>query len=325
MKNWIQTIGALLRKTLLSVFVITDDVPFSLNEFYRRTVESRHRILIYALIGGFWCLCLLGVVKTIPNISKSHTTFNVHAETDRVSVYTSANKNLVWWVQGATVFLSCSSDPKDAEPVRFSGRLVFGNNVDVDVRSWKGRMMSISVHGDHSDVPVLEAFKSNDEMVFDAFDCVDIKIDDLEGAKQKGQTFVFPVSGDISIGGEISFRKNDGYLLKSGQVNILDKGLLVDHYYSVGPFELNTGDKFKVKGNSVDSVGFISLNEDDMMVVYRAKGQYGLVQRYMSEDYEISNSIWTRLYHDQTLVYLWVCVLVFFALIKVFIRFLIED
>ncbi len=317
-------VQSFVRKFLLSIFVVTDDLQFTINDFHDRSINSKNYKLIYVAIALFWCLCIFACVKTLPNLTKAYTTFNITAKTELVYFKLQEHSNVVWWIEDVEMMHSCSSHSEGQTSFKYSGRLIFKKDTAITIKRLANDSALITVRGKRK-APILEAWENEDEMSFEAIECLDIRIDKIRQRRQNGQTFVFPISGEIVAGGDISFRKNDGYLLESGRVYILDKGILIKHFYSVGPFELNTGDKFIIENSIVDSSGFVSINSEPLMtVVYNAQGSKGLIQRYMSENYEISNSIWSRLYHDQTLVYLWACVLLVYSAIKVFIRFQIE-
>jgi len=287
-----------------------------------------HSYFIYALILLF--ISLFFIVTCGPLISKiifnKPTTFNVSAVTEEVKVVTRKIPMSRWPVTNINLSRNCSEEgAKSVLQHKFTGSISINDSVQITFTRIVFGDLKVTLFNSNN-MSVGDLYDEEDEHVASLASCAFFYVTKLSERFASGETIVLPISGDISVGSDVRFLTHDKLpVLRKGEVTILDRSFIIGENYSVGPFVLGTGDTFEVQDSNVSSQGFISLNEDAAIkLVFRAKGARGVIKRYQSEDYEIKNSYWSKLYNDEALSLAWVLIFILFNIIRVYLRFLVN-
>lgn len=286
-----------------------------------------HKNILYFLIVLF--ISLLFSIAFGPYVSQKllnkPTTFNVSAQTEEVKVVTHNIPMSRWPVRGADISRSCPEEEKDVEHLKFTGSLSINPSVYLTLTRVAFGDLKVTLYSSE-DKSVGDLYNEEDEYVNSLTSCAFFYIRKIAERTGKGDTIVLPVTGDISVGSEIRFLTQSSMpVLRAGQVTILDRSFVTGENYSVGPFSLETGDNFTVHNSTVSSQGFILINENAAInLVFRAKGFRGVINRYQSEDYELRNSYWSKLYHDESLSLAWILIIVLFNVIRIYLRYLVN-
>ena len=322
-----------LRKTLRTIgffIFFAGDSDRSKKEL-NKVLDKRqfHSYLVYSLVLLF--VSLLFIITSGPFISqklfKKPTTFNVSAVTEEVKVFTHKIPMSKWPVQNVDVSRDCPDEDvsEKNQHQKFSGSISVNPSIQITFTRIAFGDLKVTLYSNENK-SVGDLYDEEDEHVSSLTNCSFFYITKLAERSASGNTIVLPISGDISAGSDIRFlTQNKMPVLKEGEVTILDRSFIIGENYSVGPYALGTGDTFEVQDSSVSSQGFISINEDAAIkLVFRAKGLKGIIKRYQSEDYEIRNSYWSKLYHDEALSLAWVLIFILFNIIRVYLRFLVN-
>jgi len=300
-----------------------------------------HRYFIYFLILLFFGLLAAVILGPFAyqTILKNFTTFNVSASTEEVEVMTS-DVPMSWWPVTDIELSKTCPDEGDIQYEQFTGSIKINSSVkiiftriaygDLRVAMYRNSSEYIDRPDDENDGKeknsVGELYDDEDEYNGSLTNCAFFNIKNIVESAKSGKTVVFPVTGKIAAGKEIRFlTQNKVPVLRKGKVTILDRTFVVGENYSVGPFELEMGDGFEIQSPSVPSQGFVLVNEEPAInLVFRAEGLRGVVKRYQSEDYELRNSYWSKLYNDKVLYLSWALIIVLFNIIRVYLRFLVN-
>jgi len=331
MKNIIHSIldgiPSLLRVIAFFIF-FAGDSDRSKNELNKVLNDSwLHKYLLYLLILVF--LSLLGAITFGPYVSQKilakPTTFNVSAVTEEVKVVTHKTPMSRWPLKNIEISRDCPEDEGDIKYLDFSGSLNINPSVYLTLTRVAFGDLKVTLYS-NNDNAVGELYDNEDEFVLSLTSCAFFYIRKINERTSRGETIVLPVTGDISAGSEIRFLTQSSMpILREGQVTILDRSFMTDENYSVGPFSLEAGDTFKVHNSKVSSQGFVLVNENAAInLTFRAKGLRGVIKRYQSEDYELRNSYWSKLYHDESLSLAWILIIVLFNIIRIYLRYLVN-
>jgi len=290
-------------------------------------LKTKHCNFIYFLIALF--ICLVITASFGPFISKKlfnkTTTFNVSAITEEVNVVTPEIPISMWPVKNVLLSKSCPDESKKVKYVNFNGSFSINSNVEITFNRIAFGELTVSLFN-NKNTSVGDLYDEEDEFISSLTHCAFFHIRNIPKRTLAGETIVLPISGDVSVGNKIRFlTHNKTPILRSGQVTILDRSLFIGDYYSLGPFTLEAGDSFNVQETTVPSQGFVSINEDAAMnLVYKAEGFGGVIKRYQSEDYDLENSYWSKLYHDEALSLLWILIIILFNIIRIYLRYLVN-
>lgn len=299
------------------VTAISNDQPLDSKKIKDSLGKLWHLIPFTLLIVFLVLLILYSLYGTF----RKATTFNVSAITEEVSIETHKEPMSPWPVKDIQLSKSCPDEPADLKMEKFTGTIKLRAETVVTLTRIAEGDLSVKLLGKNQQ-PTGELFDLEDESVGLLSDCAFFKIDNIDARSKQGETIVLPVTGDITAGRDIRFLTNyKTPVLLSGNVTILDKTLLVNENYSVGPFELELGDTFVIKKPEVVSRGFVRVNaEPAINLVFRAKGERALIKRYQSESFELVNSIWSKLYQDKALSIAWVLVVLLLGAIRIHLR-----
>lgn len=285
-----------------------------------------HRGVIYILIMLFIGLFL--VVSLGPfvsqNLSRYPTTFNVSAVTEAVNITTHDVPMSRWPVNNVKLSVDCPDDKESVKYQKFTGSISLNPSVHVSFTRIAFGTFSVAMYS--SNTSVGDLFDEEDEYIESLTNCAFFHISNIKELAESGKTIVLPITGDITVGNKIRFlTQNKTPVLRKGQITILDRTFIIGENYSVAPFKLEAGDSFEIKQPTVPSQGFVLINEKPAInLVYRAKGFKGIIKRYQSEDYELRNSYWSKLYHDEILSLSWISIIVLFNVIRIYLRFLVN-
>jgi len=325
-----------LWRIMTSVFVIFDDVPDTLVSLFdgEKKVDSyllkkqKIILMIRNVVIACWVGILIVVLYSAIYIKTRSTFYVVSANVEQVTVSPYQDKDdpnkkqeyPVFKFSNALLYSDCS---ESAEKV--SGTLYPDSNSYIEfIRIQKGELI-INIDSDSDSVggfihdPKNKQDKFEDgesEEIEKLTDCATVKI-----SMNENDSFVFPIKGDIRLGGDIKHGSEVVPILYSGKVSIIDKAYLSDVYYTVGPFDLEMGDVFRVEDAILSSSGFVQVDEEKgINVIYSSKGSMGYIKKYQTENIEIKNGFWTKIYNDQSLIVLWFLALFAFASCKASIR-----
>lgn len=299
------------QKFLLGIFVATEEMPYSANEFVREAKKSTKHKVIWVLAILFWAFLTGIVFISFLFFSNSNTLFNVVATTEKINV---SSFNQVhypnWLLKEATLYNDC-----DESSSKVSGLLKIDNDTAIEfLRLGTGNLQITLITEDKDSVGEVEGYA---ELLSD---CVVI-----EYKVKSNESFTMAIDGVVRIGGEIKESVTRTPILLDGRIHIADKAVLSQEYYLSEPYELTVGDMFSIKEQTVQSSGFVLVNESPgMKITYASKGSLGVIDRYKTESIGLKNSFWTKLYNDETVILLWVLLGAFYTTIKVSIRFCIE-
>jgi hypothetical protein len=308
----------------------SDRSKMELNE----ALSQRHlaRWFFYILIFGFlWLTLYVGFYTFLKHeYFEKPTTFSVHANTELVQVSTQQVPMSRWYLDSVLVAASCPEDEGEKlEFHRFTGSIQLNAGVKIKfVRVGQG-LLTVSLLKNNEDEPspsrVGELFDEEDDLYKELGDCAVLEYD-LGHKPEQIDSIVLPITGEIIAGREIRFTTQSKIpILLEGQVTILDRAIWTDENYNVGPYDLEPGDSFIVHDPIVASQGFVLVNDERAMtLVYRAQGLRGAIKRYQAEDYQIKNSFWSKLYHDDGLAITWIFILILFSFIRVYLRYLVN-
>ena len=327
--------GAIVIRTVGFLIFFAGDSDRS-KEKLRKVLDKEciHRFFIYSFILIFVGLLIVVTIVSFVNnnIIGSPTTFNVTAVTEEVQVVTSAKAPMSRWpVKDIELSRTCSTEEK-IPFLPFSGYIDINPSVQITFTRISHGALTVTMHTDEKGKTVGDLFDENDELDDDPLThCAIFRIKNTENTDKvkrftAGETIVLPITGEISAGNELRFlTQYKTPVLREGQVTILDRSFIVGENYSVGPFDLKTGDTFEIQNPAVPSQGFILVNEEPAIkLVFRAKGIKGIIKRYQAEDYVLRNSYWSKLYNDEALSLAWVFILVLFTIIRVYLRYLVN-
>lgn len=293
-----------------------------------------HRFFIYLFIVIFISLFITITIGPYinQNILKKPTTFNISAVTEEVMVVTEKIPMSAWPVKNIDLSRDCPDEKKDTE--KFSGSIHINPSVQITfTRRAFGDIKVTMFNNEGKNVG--ELYDVEDEHFGSLTDCAFFYISNIVGykksgepveRKESGETIVFPISGKITAGNEMHFLTQHAFpILREGQITILDRSFIIGENYSAGSFNLGTGDSFEIINPTVPSQGIVLINEEAAInLVFMAKGERGIIKRYKSEDYELKNSYWSKLYNDEALSLAWIFIIILFSIIRVYLRFLVN-
>ncbi|GHF94860.1 hypothetical protein [Thalassotalea marina] len=299
------------QKFLLGIFVATEEMPYTANQFVREANESAKHKAIWALAILFWAFLAGIFFISFLFFSNSNTLFNVVATTEKINV---SSFNQIhypnWLLKEATLYNDC-----DESSSKVSGLLKIYNDTSIEfLRLGTGNLQITLTTEDNDSVGEVEGYSEQ------LSDCVVVEYE-----VKSHESFTMAIDGVVKIGGEIKESVTRTPILLDGKISIADKAVLSQEYYLSEPYELTVGDMFSIKDQTVQSSGFVLVNESPgMKITYASKGTIGVVDRYKTESIGLKNSFWTKLYNDETVILLWVLLGAFYTTIKVSIRFCIE-
>ena len=325
-KYFQHTIGVALRTLGFFIF-FAGESDRSKKELHKVLDDkSLHQCFIYLLI-LFFVVLVLAVVFG-PFVSQrflSPTTFNVSAVTEEVKVVTPNVPMSSWPVSNATLSKSCPEEGA-TQNIQFTGSISIKPLVQITFTRIAFDKLVVMLFNENEKTSVGELYDSNDEYVGSLTSCAFFVINNISELVSSGKTIVFPITGKITAGNEIRFlTQTKNPVLREGKVTILDRSFVFGEHYSVGPFDLETGDSFEIRRHTVPSQGFVLINEKPAInLVYRAKAFRGVIKRYQSENFELRNSYWSKIYNDESLSLSWLLIAILFNVIRVYLRFLVN-
>lgn len=301
-------------KALLGIFLTNEDLPYTATEFRDRISLSRFKLFIHVLVGLFWLLLLYILFISARFLATPDTLYNVTANSEIVTIDSYQDSAFVpWRLESAKRYAACGSETSS-----MSGELRIARDTSMYIERVGSGPLWITLSSD-SLAPVGYLLTDSNERI-ELSDC-----EAFELAASNTQSYTLPIDGIMTVGGEVKEASVREPILHKGSVTISDKGALSRQYYQTDPYPLELGDKFFIKEPSVQSSGFIYIDENPgINITYNGKGDVGVIQRYKSEDIMLKNSIWTKLAHDESLIFLWLFLVAAFSFLKFIIRVNIE-
>ena len=303
-------------KLLLGIFVATEDINRPASEFVKKARGSDKVRVIWALASFFWISLICVIFVSVLFFKNSDTLFNVVASTEKVDItaYNNRDDEKNPYPDLLLENIKLYNDCDDVASV-VSGILVINKNSSIElVRVGTGKLFVTLNSDEEEPVGEIDGFSEG------LSDCVT-----LEFSPTSEMSFTIPIDGLVEIGGEVKESMVRMPILREGTIHIADKAVLSQEYYLAEPYDLTIGDKFSIDGQSVQSSGFVLIdNNPGMKITYASKGSVGVIERYKTEKITLKNSFWTKLYNDETVVILWLLFVALYTLIKVAIRFCIE-
>lgn len=320
-------------------YFVNHDVDYGNKKIYHEMEikKSIAWLMIIFLISTacFFLLLLYAITTTFMDSNES--TFNINAIVEELSLQTQAVPMSRWVFDEVELKLGCPIDSDERVDVikKFSGKMEIQPEVNIFfTRIAKGDLIIKLQSRLQNSVADLYDF-NNDFLNTQPRHCMFIYIRNVSDRSKQGKTIVLPLTGHIKLGKLMQFSEfSDVPILREGEVSILDKTILFNHHYVVGPFPLSLGDYLivdkaieKTSNNEIitPGQGFILVDYNPAIrVIYREIGHKATIKRFQSEDYDISNNAWSRLTHDKFLSNAWVIVIIWFMLNKILIKYLSE-
>jgi len=249
------------------------------------------------------------------------STYNISAITENISIQTSEGPMSNWPVKNIHLTNPCQEEPEEVTTIKFTGIIELNPGVKLEIQRIGKGVLTVGFNNKNRKSGTL--LDKEEEYFGELSNCAYFQIPDLTKRMGKGETIVLPLTGVITPGPEMKFlSQSEVPVLRSGMVSLLDKKVLSAENYTIGPFILELGDTFQLKQHAVASQGFVLIDDSPAIkLVYRAKGYDGVINRYQTGDFSINNSIWSRLYHDETISYIWIFFITLYGFTRLIIRY----
>ena len=312
-----------LLKLALGIFVATEEMPYSANEFVQKTQNSAKRRFIWFIVGLFWSMLVGIVIISLLFFKNNYTLFKVNATTEIVNVTPFVGVNYPnWHLDDATLYLGCEEEVDNV-----SGELVISDNADIEFRRIKNGLLEITLSppNDSPNDPRYCPPSSINVGTLLVKDRASQALCDCTGIvlkPSKTNSYTFPIDGLVEIGGGLKHSNSRTPILYRGRVHIADRTILSNEYYLSEPKELKLGDEFSIEGQTTQSSGLVFVDESPgMQVTYSGKGTVGIISSYKAEKIQMKNNFWTKLYNDETVILLWILLGALYTITKVVIRY----
>ncbi len=303
-----------LLKLLLGAFIASDEISISANQLVDRANDPLRRRLLLAVTITYWAIVIAIGLGTVSVIFWSKTLFNINSYSEYVLLETN-NQSVPIELSLKNVSTSLDCDESTTSltgTLALSGELeiIFtrqGNNdLQVSIIDYSGESSGTYVSLDGEEInlpPCIVLLFSNDQV-----------------------PLTFAIDGNIQLGAPLTKGNLNVPLLLSGSVAIADRGLISRDYYTATTHQLNAGDVLSISGKQGLESGVIRISSDPgMEVSYQAKGDRAIVSKYHSEEIHLNNSVWIKLVNDESLIVLWLLVIILFRLTKLFVRYALDD
>ncbi len=294
----------------ISIFIICEDVPDrlrNLGEEDDQTVKTNvRRILIL-----FWISAFLILIITVGYFYARPTVFNIIANVEKVSLSRYADQSLPdWRIDQAILHHDCGENSVEVS----GGHLYPDETAYIDFQRLQTGELTINLDSEESDSVGTFVSDSQESILLD--DCATLRL-----SVDQGKAYIFPLEGEIQLGGEIKEGSASLPILNSGSVTIIDRAFVSRVFYTVGPFELSRGDVFVIEDLVLRSSGFLQVDtEEGMYVTYSSKGKRGFIKKYKTEPVEIRNGLWTKFYNDPSLILLWFIGIAIYTITRTVLR-----
>jgi len=315
----------------ISVFIIFEDVPDGLSSLIDTNGQQQpekttnfitwlvnifnSKNIIYIAVILFWLTLISTLTATIFYFSSKEAVFMATANVEQLSILSQDRTFPKWKIKNATLYTDCE---KKVEGI--NGFLQINNKTYIELNRIQRKELIINLDNDNNHST--GTFTDSKGKIIKLKDCSTLVLQIKEN-----DSIVLPIEGEIKLGGEIKEATYEVPLLYSGEITIIDKTLISGDFYSVGPFELNMGDIFTTDSkNQERDMGFIYVgkdnagNEKGITASFSSKAKKGYIKKYRTENIEIKNGLWTKLYNDQSLIILWFVALFLFGIFKAVIR-----
>ncbi len=303
-----------LNKLIFGIFLTNEDVPYSTSEYRDKILHSRFKSVILPLVVLFWMFLFYLLYISFRFLTTPDTLYHVSATSETLAVAPYNGKSLMpLSLNKAKYYAGCFDDPI---PVSGVVSVTADTNVFFD-RVANGPLL-ITLSTDSLNSAGELQLTSGEISALSDCAVFELPVSDIND-------YTIAFDGKVTLGGELKEGSNRDPILHSGKVTISDKGAVSGQYYQTTPFNLERGDKLLIQHPSVQSSGFIYVNDNRaIQVIYNGKGSAGVIQRYKSENVVLKNTIWTKLSHDESIIFLWLFLVAAFTLLKFVIRIIIE-
>ena len=308
----------ILQKVLLSnlfilPFIVFDDVPDQLSGLGEQD-SSKFKKKIVNWIAAFWISVVLIIGFSIVYFFSQATTFTVSANVEKLSISQFPRQDYpVWRLNNVFLHSDC-----DESYDKVSGRLFLSHETFIELTKIQKNDLYIDLENDSSGSAGY--FLTDDGIRIALEDCSTIRVPVGES-----DSYVLPIEGIILIGGEIKESTAVTPVLYGGEISIIDKALLINEFYLIDPVKLEMGDIFVIDDLEVKSSGIVRVgNENGFSVNYSGRGKRGYIKKYKTENIEVKNGFWTKVYNDPSLIIIWLIWLAVYAVCRTFIRLNLE-
>jgi hypothetical protein len=305
-----------IKKTVWDItvvsFIVFDDVPDDLRNLFKNngihSRKSKLKILTWLIL--YWVTLVFIVLFTFSYFNSKLTIFTVSANVEKISVHIDQEKKFpVYKLENVIFYQAC-----DESNEKLSGRLFVENDTYIEFLKIQKDDLLITLETDTADSTGYFLTDKNEKILLE--DCVSFRVPVREDV-----SYVYPIEGQILLGGEIKELSDSSPILYNGEISLLDKTQFFGEFYSVGPFNLDMGDIFSVRGENIKSFGFVYMSEENgLKVNFSSEAEKGFIKKYKTEDIEIKNGLWTKIYNDPSLVLVWMFWLGIYAVCRTFIR-----
>lgn len=250
---------------------------------------------------AYGCLALIFTILIWKIFFESITTiFNVTVQTERVSFTTVDNNNSRYVLYGAEI-----ATDQESIYVDFDGTFELAPNVKVTIDRIAEGIILITIEGERNQ-PIGVLYNDIDEQVYRASHFLEIIIPNIKTRAELGESFVFDISGNITLGRSVDFETLDGStaILRGGEVTITSKSWLANSFFEAGTKTLYLGDMLVFEKQLGKAYGFVVVNENPAMeAAYRVRAKTAKVVKPGPKDdetgYTISASLLDRFLNDK--------------------------
>ncbi len=253
-------------------------------------------ILFFSLNVAIISLCFIFFFAPITTI------YNITAQTEKVEYQTIDKNNSRFSLYNAKLI------NYDGEVIHeaFEGSFEINNNVKVSLERISNGPIIISAVNDNNK-SVGKFYDGYDgSLVYKADDYIDIIITGIDSLLNEGTSFVFPVSGLISIGRSVDLEifGETTPLLREGDITMTGYSTINGQYFEAGNEQLFLGDYLTFEEQDEKAFGFITIDENPCMkAAYRVHAKVAKIIKPGPKDvnsgYAISASLYDRFVKDR--------------------------
>ncbi|QNI31589.1 hypothetical protein H7849_21360 [Alloacidobacterium dinghuense] len=238
------------------------------------------------------------------------TTYDVNAETETLRIRTDIAP-IIWGLSEVIMY-------RDYNPQSeaFTGSFSPSSGTDVEVERITSGPLRLRCKNSNGSVGELRNQDGQQKLG----GRVTFVIPNVDKRAKSGGTLLFPVSGDIELGQDLTYDASTTVaILQSGTVRVLGRSLLEPTLFEAGTYPLELGDDFRLEAALSPSVGvLVAGDHPGFRVAIRGTSKSATVTRFGSSGYVIRTSLFERLKNDAGLQILWVAALTFVGFARSF-------
>lgn len=262
------------------------------------------RWALFASLAGIVLLLLVGALRLL--IFPGSTTYSVETETDRLRFESVDAPPSMLFMENVEVLT-----PDASSGMVFTGFIELASQVEVQIDRVGMGPLHIGIRKLRNDEGLESPEDANpgsvgrllslsEEVVLDAGTRLDIFADSMLERSRAGNTFLIPISGNVTSGREVMMETNRSTsVLRSGVVS-----LLAGTVFGAGSFEarsvrLGLGDRFVIERPLGSSVGLVHIDESpSLSAAYRVVGSDGRIDRAGGSTFMLNVSWFDRVVND---------------------------